>query len=287
MRKWIALIVALLIAMPVMAQDEGGVEIIGGDDAEGMKALLARALMPGYAGLQQGGTVYVGSLPDDFALPVPDDVTVIGGVVYSATQMPTQIYLQTPLSTQEVRDFYTASFTAPDWRSPSIPSGGSGFVTAQVDSLSFCNDTDNSFVSIFSQPNGDQTDVTLYYQPDLPSSSQCSPQVAGQYTGQSLIPSLVAPAGAMQSSSSGGGSSDQWYTGTQLTTSLTADELAAHYGDQLQTAGWTQIDQTSADPVATSIWSLSDEEGNPWTGILIIIQGSEQTNAMLQVARAG
>ncbi len=291
MRKWMILIALMvgLLALPVFAQDEGGVHIVGGDDPAALQNLLAHIVTPAYSGAAQGASVYVGALPPGFDLPYPDAITVIGSVV-SSGELPTQVFFQTTLSPQEVHDFYTDHLTARDWHEPAYSAGSGGFVTAPPsDMLSFCSASNDQFVSVYSRALSDATDVTLYYQQDLPSGSQCAqPQMSGgQRAGQNLIPPLITPEGATQRGSSAGGSSDQWYSGTQLVTSLTPAELAQHYGDQLEAAGWTQLNQSGTDQVANSIWSLKDAEGNPWNGILTIIGGNEQTSALLQLIRVG
>jgi hypothetical protein len=107
--------------------------------------------------------------------------------------------------------------------------------------------------------------------------------------GMSLIPSLKAPRGARMTGGGGGSSSDgSAYSSTDMESSLTAEELLAHYNAQLEQAGWKMVDQGLSDVVGWSTWRLADKAGKEWGGTLMVMEKPltpERRFALLSVER--
>jgi hypothetical protein len=102
--------------------------------------------------------------------------------------------------------------------------------------------------------------------------------------GSKLIPSLEAPDGLQIPSSGAGGSSDgSAYTTADLETSLSIDELLAHYNAQLEQAGWQLIDQGTSEVVAWSAWKLTDDEANEWGGTLILMDNRLESDHRIAI----
>ena len=130
----ILLAAALIVALPVTAQD-GGIDIVGGDE-ESLRAFLERFLMPIYAvnsGGQQG-QIIIGALPDDleFDLPLPEGAQVIGSLApVGAPMVSVQIYFDAPQSAADVIAFYEEALPeSGDWRSVTAYQPQGGFTTA-------------------------------------------------------------------------------------------------------------------------------------------------------------
>lgn len=275
----------MLAVVPAFAQEGENVEIIGGDE-ESLRELLSRIVSP-ITGFDSGAaTVVIGDLPEDFdlELPLPEAARIIGSVSHSVQQGSIQIFFSTSQSPEEVMEFYSSELTEPEWSEPEAMGQPSGFVGQRVEAFTRCQGED-VYVSLYAQSTGDATDVTLYVQ----ESPQYSPCNAPQSVSPSNapMPVLEAPEGVTFSgTSSGGGSNDQWYTSTQLTTDLSPEELAALYGQQLEEQGWTQTAVVNADTASASTWTFADE-GETWNGVLVVASGEgDQLTALLQILRA-
>lgn len=82
------------------------------------------------------------------------------------------------------------------------------------------------------------------------------------------MPTLVAPPGSEQrGGGGGGGSEDMWETSAGLVTAMDLSGIVAHYGPQLQQAGWSAGDAAAAGNIAVQFWRLSDAEAGKWWGV--------------------
>ena len=48
-------------------------------------------------------------------------------------------------------------------------------------------------------------------------------------------------------------------------------ELADHYNEQLQTIGWEMQNNGEEEGTAWSTWTFQDEQGQDWSGTLVVI----------------
>ena len=93
----------------------------------------------------------------------------------------------------------------------------------------------------------------------------------------SPIPALRMPSGASQRGGGGSGNDgNHWHSTTILETPLTAVQVADHYQQQLVAAQWQLLQQESSEKAAWSRWRLQDEEGDGWSGMLIVVNAATE-----------
>ena len=269
----------------------GPAEVIGGDEPA-LREFIARALdYPSPEGTD-GLTVLIGALPESLPLelPVPQGSRVIGSTIRDSQLGGTEIVLDVDLPPDGVLGFYQEELLRAGWEeAPQQPYGG-GFVSASWPTANFCLNQDEAQISInaFEIPD-EATDVRLHIQSPVQYSA-CDPQVYGPYDeGSATIPELVSPSGSVVQSggsSSGDGMAD---TSAVLQTELSPGELASQYADQLVEIGWTQAAQEAVPELAWSSWSMTDEEGRAWSGLLLVAANpvvSDRVFAWFRVERA-
>lgn len=283
----ILLAATLIVALPVAAQD-GGIEIVGGDE-ESLRAFLERFLMPIYAtGGGQQGQVIIGALPDDleFDLPLPEGAQVIGSLAPAgAPLVSVNIYFDAPQPAEEVIAFYEETMPESGWRSVTAYQPQGGFTTAAPQGATFCSSDDEQVMNVVAVAGeAEMTPVVIYVQEAYAGACDTDPRAQGI---NPLIPSLVAPAGTqMRSGMSGGGSEGTSYISATLTTDAGIDELSAHYGDQLAEAGWEAVEETVGASSAVSTWQITDEGGDSWLGVLVLASGGDDTvTSLFQVTQ--
>ena len=218
----------------------------------------------------------IGLLPEDlpFELPIPESSRIIGSSV-RGDPAGTEIILDVPLNSEEVINFYQDVLIEDGWLVPPEEPYGAGFVSELWPSNTFCYNDDEVvlYLSVVEIPD-EPTDVRINIQSPA-QHSPCDPEgMHWMDESYGLIPTLTSPPGAMvQSGGSGSGQDDASVTAT-LITDLTAEDLANHYGVQLSEAGWTAGERGTSEQVSWSSWTIKDEDGDEWGGVLIILEGS-------------
>jgi len=251
----------------------GEVEIIGGDE-ESLREFIQRYFSPIYPGAAEGERkILIGSLPDDLPidLPLPEGAQVIASVQEPSAF--TQVILDTSQTPEEVEAFYTQSLIDLGWQTAPQGDLGSGFVSRGGMGAQFCLNENDAYLEVISVEMPDKpTDVRLNLQAPV-EYYPCQEYDPGYMDpGSRLIPSLEAPQGVQISGSGSGGSSEgSAYNTADLETSLSIDELLAHYNAQLEQAGWQLVDQGTSEVVAWSAWKLLDEQSDEWGGNLIVM----------------
>jgi hypothetical protein len=114
----------------------------------------------------------------------------------------------------------------------------------------------------------------------------CSPAPNNADPALGILPQLLPPPGAQVQASGGGGGSNMVAAEAEIHTSLSATELAAHYGAQLQAAGWEALDDSAADAIAWSTWHFLDEQENAWTATFYIVQLGDSPDDFVATLRA-
>ncbi|GEM_PF-5464066 len=280
----------LLIActlQPSWAQDQPfGAEVIGGDEA-GVRELLARILSPVFFAGDARIRVFVGTMPDSFAVqfPLPADARLIGSTSSEGGQPLVQLYFDTAQAADAVLDFYRANLNPDSWRAVEVPEQ-SGLLTQNAPVFAkFCgsgrgNDA-GSILNLLMRTNAAGiTYVNAIYQVEL-NDVECGE--AGSSTGSAgmplvsnVIPALSPPQGSIArdrgTGGAGGSAGDvmldySFYSVIELQTDLAPAQVAAHYNDQLQIGGWVLLNESSTDLASTSTWAYTDSDGNRWTGI--------------------
>lgn len=220
----------------------------------------------------------VGQVPADlpFSFALPEGSQVLGSLIRSVTN--TEIALDTPLSPEQAIDFYQDHLHASGWYEQGQLPGyvHRGFVPAGRGGTRIVlqQEVNGPSVQITAQPGrGSLTDVRVIVTRNNPPSPRRTPQrIRQRPMEESLIPRLVAPAGAKLQ---GGGSSSgptSAQTSAMLRTDLTPSAIAAHYATQLEQAGWTRTGNGSSGPSAWHTWALQDEMQEPWLGRFFLLQ---------------
>lgn len=257
----------------------GRVEVIGGDE-EALRDFIGRYINPGFPGAPGGTTqVFIGTLPTDlsFDMPLPDNARVVASVVHPEPLEATEILLDVDLPPDEVIALYDDELTG--WHTIEFP-GPRGafvsqlFVSQPIERAHFCQDEgDTTLILMAWESESGRTDVRLDIVP-TDEYSFCAQQDFTDPEDPDLIPALVAPEGVIMGLGlSGGGSSgsDQYISAT-LESELSADELAIHYASQLEEAEWQLVEDGSSGSSAWSTWLLSDDDGDEWAGVLIVLE---------------
>ena len=273
-----------------LSQSTGGpVEIIGGDE-DTLREFIQRYLSPIYPGAEEGATkVLIGNLPDDLPidLPLPEDARVVATVQEASAF--TQVILDALQTPDEVEAFYNQSLVDLGWQPAQPHQEGSGFISSNQGERFCLGESDAYLELLFLERIEGRTEVRLTLQSPVMYNFCQEGDPGSMDPGSSLIPALEAPPDVQTSGTGAGGSSDGSAYGTaDLQTSLSIDELLAHYNDQLERAGWELVDQGTSEVVAWSTWKLIDERGDEWGGNLIMMDnrlGSDRRFAIVSVEK--
>ena len=258
-------------------------------DEQALRLLARRLLSAPYpGGPAEEVQILVGELPADLPIevPLPEGARTIGSLVRGDRSV--QIVLDVDQAADAVVAFYreqleTAGWYELDW--PMRP-GGFGF-GAEAAMATFCYSRRGPSLMVTAfEAEGALTDVRLNLQTD-PRHLPCTMLGWPHGPPMSLIPNLRAPTRAtMHGGGGSSGSGNSWHSTVILETDLDAEALAAHYNEQLQTAGWKLADRGSAGPAAWSTWSFTDDQGDTWAGTLLILEtagGAGQRFAYLYI----
>jgi hypothetical protein len=255
------------------AATPGEVEVVGGDE-ESLSEFIGRALTSPYAGKEGGMRIMIGLLPEDlpFELPIPESSRIIGSIV-RGDPAGTEIILDVPLNSEEVISFYHEALIEEGWAVPPEQAYSDGFVSAPWPSHTLCYNDDEVVLNLSAVEIPDEpTDVRIHIQSPA-HYSVCDPEgVYGMDESYGLIPSLKPPPGALFLSGGSGSGQDEASATASLKTDLTVEDLANHYGMQLSEEGWTPGERGTSEQVSWSSWTIKDEDGDEWGGVLIILE---------------
>ena len=106
------------------------------------------------------------------------------------------------------------------------------------------------------------------------------------------FPPLWAPPGVR--SFEGGGNGGLWsgngpvgeVSTTRLTTAMSPDSIAAHYGAQLRAAGWTVGAPVTGDGISLISLETRTAIGTPWSGSLVVVSDGDSRDVELRMSRA-
>ncbi|NJN56711.1 MAG: hypothetical protein HC879_04045 [Leptolyngbyaceae cyanobacterium SL_5_9] len=257
---------------------------------ENEAALLREMLRARYAfDGQENVQILVGqlpeSLPDD--LPLPEEAQIIGSIVKTGSIAggtdSTEILLRVNQSPEETYSLYQQQLLDEGWQVEEAPEIDGGFLardavnSPQVSSSrnsfgSFCSPSQTAHLYIDTAQSQTNSSAILKLtlnsvysetQPLFP--FECSLGI--EYA---PLPALTLPANAkFISGGSSSFSNDEASSDAVIETDLDAESLINHYANQLQQAGWTQVETSE---VGLSRWSFQDEEGRDWQSLLIIAE---------------
>ncbi|MHC4066486.1 MAG: hypothetical protein ACYSUI_18570 [Planctomycetota bacterium] len=106
--------------------------------------------------------------------------------------------------------------------------------------------------------------VRLQRVPRAPGGLVCDASLPPRERNDYPIPDLVVPADADWRGQSAGGSSDQQEWAVRLRTELTAAELLAHFGPQLEAEGWAPATEIVGGLVTAQAWRRTTDDGRQW-----------------------
>jgi hypothetical protein len=243
-----------------------------------LRELAMRLLSPRYPGTEfmQVTDLLPGQLPPHppIELPLPSDAWLIGSVLRG--QDSTTLF-ETALTPDQLLAFYRARMTSLGWTEQEqfFPSLGGGFVQAVP--------AQAAHALFFATAHGPSLRLASGSRSANITEAQLTLETAPHHLGQgplrrhpnqdmSVIPPLMAPAGARQQGMGGGGGGGDWRASAELTTDLDLAAVAEHYITQLAAAGWKGSSQGEGDRVRWSFWDFADQEGEPWRGYLFVFQ---------------
>jgi len=67
---------------------------------------------------------------------------------------------------------------------------------------------------------------------------------------------------------------------------ISAEQTEAHYREQLTEAGWILLDNNTAGPSAWSTWRFTDDGGETWGAMLLIIKSPWAEDSLFAYLRA-
>lgn len=248
------------------------------NDAETVHELALRLLAPREFADPNWtpGELLVGQLPPDLAadMPVPPNSRVLGSLVRGRAHV--DIELDTDLSAEQVRGFYTERLTATGWRVVDPQwrmQGGFSYGSAPAQHTLFCRGKRGPAITVAaSEQAGKPTEVRITVVLDA-RQSPCA-HTEDMHNPWSMLPELRPPANAHQMPSGGSGGSDSVISMATLTSELNVAAVAAHYHEQLAAVGWTEETAEQQGAVAWSRWAFVDKSGDAWRGMFVLLHTS-------------
>lgn len=229
---------------------------------------LALALIP--FGASEGGEIIVGKLPPELAagIAIPPGGRILGSFV---TLGYAQAVITLPFGTDSARGFVRQSLLDRGWtaRDPMAPRGGLQYGAKGTQPTFFCKTGNPSGVNLTTQFYGRETLVRLTMNgPDV-----CDRQVQAVVTAERVtsatmsgrepgtpfdaLPPLWSPGDPMTSMRTcrqpSMGFSSSTSQQQELKTEMTAQQILAYYGKQLDSAGWKS--SSGANESATAMWA--------------------------------
>ena len=239
--------------------------------------------------------LFAGTLPPSlpFPIPFPDASQLVGSFVSTAEE--TQIVLDTEQTPDEVMAFYSEQMQAMGWAEPDVlrrlrqrEGGFTHTFPYPVSSVTFCQGRHGPALGVSAmagQNDRATTDVRLHLDTRTRNSPCLQSSEIFMAVG-ALLPSLEPPSGASQQVFGGGSNSESASTAATLTMErdLALAELATHYAEQLEQAGWQRTGEGSSGPQAWNTWQLRDPDQERWVGVFTLLQIPEtQRQYALQV----
>lgn len=216
-------------------------------------------------------------LPDDlpFALPLPKDVRILGGLSLGQSDLPNHhpplaiILVETPQSAEQGAQRLSAPLEAQGWiQGAPHMRGGFAHVVPDHNFMRFSSADGDHALTVAPLPSASvqPTTFSIMAQRDWPR------QLHGGFRDQrELIPALMPPAGATQQGGGGGGGGGRFYSTANLSTDAPIAEIIANYDRQLERANWQRRSSETSGSVGGSYWSFTDNEGKAWRGLLAVL----------------
>jgi hypothetical protein len=278
MKKRFGMAIALLALMGLAASVELQDRQSGAKEPS-LEELAARLLETTYLdGELKEVQLLPGELPQELPvdLPLPEGTRIVGSKIQE--DMGIDIVLDVPLTPDEAIEFYRQALAPQNWTETNLWDGG--FKPADP-SLTFCGGRKKASILLSAHPKDNGSDLRLSFITDI-DSSPCS--WAGSFVDwMKPIPRLPCPPGAKQSSENSMGGGSNVAVSAVLETEMNSSTIADYYADLLQSANWTMKGEVQSRPSSWSTWSIQDDEGVLWEGILMAVElpGNESQRFVL------
>ncbi|HEY3115825.1 MAG TPA: hypothetical protein VGK54_03710 [Chloroflexota bacterium] len=288
---WVAL--AALVAMP----GGGAAKTTDPGSADEVRELAERMMGPlplGPGAQPITAHLLVGSIP--MGLPVgiatPSGGRLLGSMArYSGeTLVGATALLDVPGSPAQLLAFYDEDLAAQGWTSAGSPPTGLQPTLVSV-TQSYCRGDDpaSPSVNVTLVPRlGGRYDVRFAEDTLFSVCGRFQQFPPGLFR---LLPPLYPPTGVELMPSNpqqplGGGKPALQTSQGILVSSMDIADVERHFGEQLQSAGWSRIDGGVAGPAAWSTWSIPVE--GQWLGLFFVLDGPgpDQRTIQVQVATA-
>jgi len=277
LRLWSALVL-LLMGTTTLPEPAHTQTPTANDEAVSRQLVLRLLSGPG-----SEAQLFVGRLPDHLPveLPLPAGAKVLGSLERNLqSQQNFEILLDVAQSPEQAQAFYEARLPAAGWHElPPFP-GLRGFVPSGFSpgkQSRFCKGVDGPSVSIVANAvQNAPTDLRLNLNTNSDNSSCEQQQRELGSVGEIPLPNFSSPPNTRTLSRGGGGSSKGYDSKALLETELNGQTLAANYAAQLKQAGWRPSAGGQSGPMTWSSWTLKDQQGRSWQGMLSLLQMSEQ-----------
>ena len=214
-------------------------------------------------------SVLVGSIPEITArvVQLPASARIIGSLVYPQS---TRSAVAFAASADSVLRMMEQSLVGAGWEKFEPPRRRGFNSNVYGSGSQFCMG-DSAAVSLSVRPNPDSgTYLTIGHLRNH-EYSVCRmepPPLPERH--ESLIPTLLPPAGARSRGGGSGGGGDHWNAHTQLQTTASIAELLEHYDAQLRAAGWQPGTSAADGPLVLQTYRLTDDEGTRWNGLFTV-----------------
>ena len=212
-------------------------------------------------------------VPDE--LIVPPEVRVAGSV-----EFPSMSFIILDADQPEaVSALMQRSLEQGGWELHETPQVPGDSPEDGVESVTYCRDR----LALGLGASKANNQISIFYMTDPDIAPCTTPSRSAHEIPQSPIPRLSRPSGARPLGSSGGGSSDHWYSAIALRTDHTLEELRRHYVDQLESHGFVVGSTASNDEAILVTVEVVDSSGQAWTGTASFTGGSAPDNRHVQI----
>lgn len=273
-------------------------------DDSALRYLMERVIGGFFVGLHltEIPRILPGQLPRDFDIPLPEGSAVVGSVLMAIEEIGdiAQVVLDVPGGPEAAFSSLTNALAAEGWQSRDEPRGmiGGGFISSSFAPYSdalFCSETVDGSLNVSVFPLGEGlADLRLHLLTNARHSPcEMEPPMRGEPGhGDMPFPPLNAPPGVQQSrggsgsGTSAGGLRLTFHTDADLLGAISAEQTEAHYREQLTEAGWILLDNNTAGPSAWSTWRFTDDGGETWGAMLLIIKSPWAEDSLFAFLRA-
>lgn len=216
-------------------------------------------------------------------LALPPEMVVLGGMSYASNETAV---LETSLPTQTLRTLYSEALASTGWERPevwNIPLAPVFETSATFIPDVFCQlDGTNEIMLSTRLGQNNLTTVYINRRASTESASPClvDPEVVDSFTNRDYwanqpFPTLQIPLETSVLPGGFRGSGNSFDSDIYIYSQLAADDLAAHYIEQMDQSGWEQQTVTQTGGSFVGIWQFETETGVTWQGLFSLIAQPE------------